>query len=84
MAPSRSTYIKSLRAQRDREAAFNDPMNNAKVAKAEPKGVAGLVGGKKKYFDRIAEERNKIADKKMMMNRLPNAATGYKDYPNNR
>ena len=73
-----------MQAQRNRQAAFSDPMNTAKVAKGEPKGVAGLVGGKKKYFDRIATERNAIADKKMQMNRLPNAATGYKDFPNNR
>lgn len=73
-----------MQAQRNRNAAFADPMNQAKVKKAEPTGAAGLLGGKKKYFDRIASERNAIADKKMQMNRLPNAATNYKDFPNNR
>lgn len=84
MAPSRATFIKARRAEAARNAAFADPMNTAKVKKAEPTGIKGLVGGKKKYFDRIAAERNAIADKKMQMNRLPNAATGYQDYPNNR
>lgn len=84
MAPSRSIYIKSLKAKRDRDAAFADPMNQVKVNKAEPTGVKGLIGGKKQYFDRIATERNAIADKKMMMNRMPNAASNYKDFPDNR
>lgn len=78
MAPSRSMYVKSMQAERNRSAAFADPMNEMKVKKGEP------MMGKKKYFDRIAGERNKIADKKMMMNRMPNAATHYKDFPDNR
>lgn len=40
--------------------------------------------GNKSYWERLAEERNREADKKMMLNRLPNAATGYQDWPNNR
>ena len=40
--------------------------------------------GNKSYYDKMAAENNKIADKRMMMNRLPNAASGYKDFPNNR
>jgi hypothetical protein len=44
----------------------------------------GFVTGNKSYWDKIAKQRNQVADKRLMLNRLPNAATNYRDFPNNR
>lgn len=61
MAPSRATYV----AIKRRQAALNDPMNQALVNKAAPKGVIGV----KSYWDKIAGKRNEIADDKFRSNR---------------
>jgi hypothetical protein len=59
-------------------------MLNPKAIFLKSKLAAKKLTGNKGYWDKLAEERNKEADKKMWLNRLPNAATGYQDWPNNR
>lgn len=60
MAPTRTAYIRSMQTRK----ALDNPMNQALVNKAAPTPALATP-----YWNKIAAERNDIADAKMKRNR---------------